>query len=490
MSLPRFSVRRPLAILAVATIGLLAAVSLRAGGPFHIPSPAANPNSRALETALDRYVATPDPAYAWHTVATNSQDGATVVSIDLTSQSWLTTNEVNRTLWRHWLTIVRPANVQSDTALLFITGGSNRDEKPPKAGNEMVRIALATHSIVAELKMVPNQALIFGRDGQERVEDDLIAYTWDKYLRTGDERWPARLPMTKSAVRAMDTVEAWTSSAAGGGRKVGKFVVAGGSKRGWTTWTSAIVDRRVVAICPIVIDALNLVPSMVHHYRAYGFFSPAVGNYTQQGIMDWMGTPELTALYRIEDPFSYRDRLTMPKLLMNACGDQFFLPDSSQFYFDRLPGVKYLRYVPNADHSLKGSDAYETLAAWHHATINHTTLPRFTWSNETDGSIRVVAADHPKAVKLWQINNPLARDFRLEVVGPGWWATQLEDAGAGVYRGSAITPSKGWTASMIELSFDVGAPVLLKLTTAVRVTPDTLPFAMVEPVRPKGFLQH
>ena len=32
-----------------------------------------------------------------------------------------------------------------------------------------------------------------------RTEDDFIAYTWDKFLRTGDEKWPLRLPMTKAA---------------------------------------------------------------------------------------------------------------------------------------------------------------------------------------------------------------------------------------------------------------------------------------------------
>ena len=42
----------------------------------------------------------------------------------------------------------------------------------------------------------------------------------------------------------------------------------------------------------------------------------------------------------------------MPKLLVNAAGDQFFIPTSSQFYFDELPGEKYLRYVPNADHNV------------------------------------------------------------------------------------------------------------------------------------------
>ena len=98
-----------------------------------------------------------------------------------------------------------------------------------------------------------------------RTEDALIAYTWDKFLRTGDSRWPARLPMTKAAVRAMDTVTAFCGSPEGGKIKVDGFVVAGGSKRGWTTWTTAAVDKRVVAIIPCVIDLLNIEPSMLHH---------------------------------------------------------------------------------------------------------------------------------------------------------------------------------------------------------------------------------
>ena len=35
----------------------------------------------------------------------------------------------------------------------------------------------------------------------------------------------------------------------------------------------------------------------------------------------------------IEDPYEYRQRLTMPKYIVNASGDQYFLPDNSQFYF-------------------------------------------------------------------------------------------------------------------------------------------------------------
>src|SRR5262249_44261244 len=145
----------------------------------------------------------------------------------------------------------------------------------------------------------------------------------------------------------------------GGNLKLDGFVVSGGSKRGWTTWTTAAVDKRVVAIVPCVIDVLNVGASMAHHYGAYGFWAPSVGDYTAMRIMDWAGTPEHAALLKIEDPYNYRSRLTMPKFIINAGGDQFFLPDSSQFYFNDLPGIKYLRYVPNADHSLRGTDAYK-----------------------------------------------------------------------------------------------------------------------------------
>ena len=125
--------------------------------------------------------------------------------------------------------------------------------------------------------MVPNQPLVFHGDGKPRVEDDLVAYTWVQYFKTGDPTWPARNPMVKSAVRAMDTITAVMATKAGGEVPVNKFVVAGGSKRGWTTWLTGAVDQRVVAIVPIVIDVLNVEKSMRHHYAAYGFWAPSVG---------------------------------------------------------------------------------------------------------------------------------------------------------------------------------------------------------------------
>ena len=122
--------------------------------------------------------------------------------------------------------------------------------------------------------MVPNQPLFFTDSPDKgRSEDDSIAYSRVKHCTTKDDTWLVRLAMVKSGVRAMWTaIQEFLATEAGGKIKVDHFVVAGGSKRGWTTWLVGAVDKRVVAIMPMVIDALNSEVITKHHFEAYGFF--------------------------------------------------------------------------------------------------------------------------------------------------------------------------------------------------------------------------
>src|SRR5437016_8755368 len=60
------------------------------------------------QTALDRYVAAPDPNYKWEVVNTIPGEGYTTYIIDLTSQQYLTSAEVDHPIWKHWLIIVKP----------------------------------------------------------------------------------------------------------------------------------------------------------------------------------------------------------------------------------------------------------------------------------------------------------------------------------------------------------------------------------------------
>lgn len=445
---------------------------------------AAAPPKAGKSTALDRYVQAPDSNYKYELVKTIPGSGYTVYVLDMTSQAWRSPQEVNQPIWKHWVTIIKPDTVKHSTGFLFITGGSNPGKPPDRPDPMLADAAMATGSVIGEVRMVPNQPLIFADDGNKLVEDGIISYTWDKFLRGGDDQWLARLPMTKSAVRAMDSITSFCKSGEGGKVDVKTFVVAGGSKRGWTTWTTAAVDKRVVAIVPMVIDLLNMQASFEHHWRVYGFWAPAIHDYEARGVMDWSRTKRYRDMLAIVEPFSYRDRLTMPKLLVNSAGDQFFIPDSSRFYFKDLKGEKYLRYVPNSDHSLRRTDAGESLISFYDAVLRNQPRPKFSWTFEKDGSIVVKTTDKPAEVKVWQATNPEARDFRLEKIGPAYKSAGLADSGGGVYVAKVDKPAKGFTAFFVELTYPSGGKYPFKFTTEVRVTPDVYPFPPFQPKKP------
>src|SRR5262249_5641170 len=191
-----------------------------------------------------------DPTYSWKLVKAIPGDGFTTFVLDLKSQSWRAAPEVDRAVWQHWLVIVKPDKVTRDTAYLRIGGGRNGSPAPGQAHAQSGLSAKGTGTVGPELAMAPNQPLVFNKDGKPRSEDDLIAYCQIKYMDTGDATWLPRLPMVKSAVRAMDAVTEFLASERGGKTVVKKFVVAGGSKRGWTTWLPASVDPRAAPRVP------------------------------------------------------------------------------------------------------------------------------------------------------------------------------------------------------------------------------------------------
>ena len=424
-------------------------------------------------TALDRYVRQPDANYRYSIIESVQGEAFTTFIVEMTSQRWLTENEVNLPLWEHFMTITAPEEIESDIGFLTITGGRKSNAAPTAASASDIKRALETKTVVSTLYMVPNQPLVFvNDDDRQRTEDSIIAYTWDKYFRTADEKWPLRLPMTKSAVRAMDTVTDLMAGEQGGAVAVGQFVVAGGSKRGWTTWTTAIVDNRVIAIMPIVIDLLNVEESFKHHYSVYGAYSPAVGDYVVNGNMAWMGTPEFASLMDLVEPFEYRDRLKLPKYLLNSTGDEFFLPDSWKYYWDELVGEKHVRYVPNSNHGMGGTDVMDSIDAWYHAIVHNVSMPRYAWDVAEDGTITVLSLDEPTEVLLWQAHNPDGRNFMQAVIGRAYSSTPLSEVEPGVYKVKLDPPAVGYTAYYIEMAYPSGIDTPFKFSTGVKIVPD------------------
>lgn len=450
----------------VASVALFLVASFSERSPAH------------AETALTRYVNEPDPNYTYELVRATETDHVMTYVLSMTSQQWLTKADVNRTLWKHWLYVVVPEKVDHDEALLFISGGANRDSEPDPIDNSFLKIAASTHSVVTLLEMVPNQPLSYHGESEERYEDSLIAYGWDQYLKTGDPKWLARLPMTKSAVRAMDTIIDFLDQRDKDRIAIDSFVVAGASKRGWTTWTTAIADPRVKAIVPIVIDMLNVIPSFERHWEAYGFWAPAVKDYVEFSIPERMDTDRFRKLTRIVEPFEYRDQLTLPKLLINSASDEFFLPDSWEFYWDELKGPKSLRYVPNTGHGLDESDALESLIAFYSLTLHDRPAPQYNWRLGPNDQLIVSSPDPTlKTATVWRAVNEEARDFRVTTIERTWESKKINANAHGDFVVQLEAPEKGWSATFVELTFQPKkSPTPIKLTSGVYVRPTFLPF--------------
>lgn len=428
---------------------------------------------------LQEYVHAPDPTYGWEVARSQEMENCHHSLLKLTSQSWRTKEEVEEVEWHHWLLLIQPKELHSDTAFLIISGGNRERKTPPSPSPYLIELAERSGAVVAEVTMIPNQAIHFRDEPLPqyqqagRVEDALIAYTWDRFFQSKEPTWLARFPMTKSVVRAMDAIQEFYAEE---GVHIDDFVLSGRSKRGWTAWTTAGCDQRVRAVIPVVADLLNLKASMEQHYCAYGCWSIALRDYEEMSIPERWGSPSFEELLAIVEPIEFRTGLSLPKLFINAAGDEFFLPDSSRFYRHQLVGPTYLRYIPNVGHNLKGSDWLKTQAAFFEATLSGRPLPSFSWSLEGGEKLVLETADRPTQVRLWRAENCESRDFRLFMVGSCWESEEIELDEEG---GSSILleePEKGWNAAFLELTYDWGGSYPLTFTTDIYILPDTLPY--------------
>ncbi|MFL0803123.1 MAG: thrombospondin type 3 repeat-containing protein [Agarilytica sp.] len=437
---------------------------------------------QGTETALDRYIAKPDAHYSWYEYYNDQQTLTDNYGLAMTSQQWRTEDEVDKPIWQHELEVSVPQEavwLQKKTAVLLINGGSNRSSFPDREVDDLVTTLAALNGfVVATTNQVPNQRLKFTDEidpryiEEGRKEDEILAYSFDKFMETGDEEWPVHLPMTKAAVRSMDAIQEFVLQKHG--LEIENFIILGGSKRGWTTWLTAAVDPRVKAIAPISIDLLDLNQQVDHHWEAYGYYADAILDYADFDLFCRMKSETGQDLLDIVDPISYNERFTMPKFVINSAGDQFFLPDSSLFYYDQLPEPKHLRYTVNTDHA-QTDDIITVLQLtnWIKHHVNNTNPPRYSYRLEADGSI--VVQNHSfglTSVKLWSATNPNERNFRLDTIGDGYAAQTLLPNWDGTYTGRVSTPEQGWTAYMVELTY--GDEVY---TSPLRITPEALPFA-------------
>jgi PhoPQ-activated pathogenicity-related protein len=271
--------------------------------------------------------------------------------------------------------------------------------------------------------------------------------------------------MVKSAVRAMDALQQIAQQEHG--VSVERFVVTGGSKRGWTTWLSAVADRRVAGIAPIVIDTLNFRPQMKHQMATWGTYSEQIADYTSKGLVDVMEKQPEIPLWRWVDPYTYRSELKLPKLLINGTNDRYWVIDALNLYWDDLVGPKHVFYVPNAGHGLDGGRdaALTTLAVFAQHVATKKPLPKLTWLHDDDGErmrLMVRSEAKPKSVRLWLARSD-DKDFRPD----RWNASELSANGDGAYVAHVDKPASGHIAYFGEATYTFG-DVEYGLSTQIR----------------------
>ena len=135
-----------------------------------------------------------------------------------------------------------------------------------------------------------------------------------------------------------------------------------------------------------------------------------------------------------------------------------------------------VRGVPNAKHDMAGSDVIESVIARYQMILDGKKTPRYAFTKQADGSLLVSPRDKPTYVKLWQATNPRARDFRVDTIGQAYLSSSMRPERDGTYIARVGPPAEGFTAWFVELTYDVGAPFPLKVTSEVTISPDTKPY--------------
>ena len=405
-----------------------------------------DPDIITPENALSKYLNNSDTTYKWEIQSSYDILNVKAYDILLTSQQW------REHTWKHQLTILIPSEIEYSGALLWISGGSIRDGLPrwTTQTDEIIwAIGLAAASnkaVAAVLRQTPNQPLY-----NDLGEDALISYTLHNFKNDGDYSWPLLFPMVKSAVRAMDAIQEFCEEKIP--EEITGFLVSGASKRGWTTWLTGASDARVKAIAPMVIDILNMPVNLDYQVEVWGNYSIEIQDYVNLGIPQTVHSDQGDEISTMIDPYSYKDKLTMPKMIFIGTNDPYWPVDAVKNYFNDLKGENYIHYVANAGHDLNGGQqAIRALNAFFRNTFAHRPYPECSWEvseNETEVILNVEgSANAIITANLWTAISQ-DRDFRNEV----WTSSNLNTLNNSSVNTIIKFPETGFRAFYIDLEY-------------------------------------
>jgi PhoPQ-activated pathogenicity-related protein len=178
---------------------------------------------------------------------------------------------------------------------------------------------------------------------------------------------------------------------------------------------------------------------------------------------------------RDDNPWAYRDRLVLPKVMINGTNDFYWTLDALNVYWRDIPGDNWVIYVPNAGHDLRRQDKPQGeqlnhlvngLAAFvRYQGSGGRAMPDLKWRHDSvNGRVRLTvdATPAPLAARLWVARSP-TRDFRRAK-----WTTQAVTLSGGKIIGEVTRPEKGYTAFYGELDYSIDG-LNYQLSTQLRI---------------------
>jgi len=203
-----------------------------------------------------------------------------------------------------------------------------------------------------------------------------------------------------------------------------------------------------------------------------------IKDYSERMLIPIPKTAVAARLWKIIDPWSYRERLTMPKMIVCGTNDPYWPLDALNTYWDGLKGDKWILYVPNAGHYLceRDKDGKEeklplrtiaTVCAFCRSQIFDKPMPKLNCDMICPPGgdvldVSLLCDVKPLAARVFS-STATTRDFRKSF----WEEKQLDMKGTKAAC-KVDLPKDGHRATMLELQFEL-EELKYTLSTPLRI---------------------
>lgn len=216
----------------------------------------------------------------------------------------------------------------------------------------------------------------------------------------------------------------------------------------------------------MVFDNLKFSDQMAKQLKDWGQYSDQIKDYTNRGLQAKLATKEGQELMHMVDPYSYRDRIKVPTLIVNGANDPYWTVNSTSVYWNDLRQAKYLLEVPNSGHGLEDKNrVVATVGAFARSLSGQFKMPKLDSTMSVDRDHNTVTfslidkSTKPNSVAIWKAESS-TKDFR-----PSKWKEIRIGDDKDIT--TEFNPNV-WTALFVEAKYSIGGKSFT-LSTPVQV---------------------